>query len=92
MGEEMIDSKDAEARARQFIKQSHSRAERIFFAKMYREGNVWVLQGEVEFMRAYFFVSVRAFEAQVNMNTGEVTFYEEAPLRNAKEQQQERSL
>jgi len=66
--------------------------ERIFFAKTCPEENAWVLQGEVEFKRAYFFATVRSFKAQVNTNTGEVTSYEEAHLRNAKEKQQERSL
>ncbi|MCW4018952.1 MAG: hypothetical protein NWF00_09795 [Candidatus Bathyarchaeota archaeon] len=51
--------------------------ERIFLAKRYPEENVWILQGEVKFKRAHFFTTVKAFETQVDMNTGEVTSYEE---------------
>ena len=87
-----MDSGEAEARARKFIKQRHSRVERIFFRTMYREGDAWVLHGEVKFKRAYFFAALRSFKAQVNTNTGEVTSYEEAHLPNAKKQGQERSL
>ena len=86
-----MDSGEAEAKARQFIKQRHSRVERIFFRTMHREGDTWVLHGEVEFKRTYFFVTLRSFKVQVNANTGEVTLYEEVRLRNAKEQWQEKS-
>jgi hypothetical protein len=91
-GSETLDSGEAESRARQFIKQRHSRVERIFFRTMNREGDAWVLHGEVKFKRAYFFAAVRSLKVQVNTNTGEVTSYEETHLRNAKEQRQERSL
>jgi hypothetical protein len=91
-GRETLDSGEAEARARQFIKQRHSRVERIFFRTMHREGDAWVLQGEMKFKRAYFFVTVRSLKVQVNTNTGEVTSYEEANLQNAKKQGQEKSL
>jgi len=87
-----MDSGEAEARARKFIKQRHSRIERIFFRTMYREGDAWVLHGEVEFKRAYFFAAVSSFKVQVNTNTGWVTSYEEAKLPNAKKQGQEKIL
>jgi hypothetical protein len=87
-----MDSGEAEARAREFIKQRHSRVERIFFRTMHREEDAWVLHGEVEFKRAYFFAAVGSLEVQVNTNSGEVTSYEETRLRNAKESRQERSL
>ena len=89
---ETLDSGEAEARAKQFIKQRHSRVERIFFRTMYREGDTWVLHGEVKFKRAYFFAALRSFKVQINTNTGEATFYEEANLPNAKKQGQEKSL
>jgi hypothetical protein len=85
-----IRSIEAEEKAKAFIKQRHARVERIFFRKMFPEENTWVLQGELEFKRAYFFATVRTFEMQVNMNTCEVTSYEEAHLRNPKEQQTDR--
>lgn len=80
-------SGEAEARAREFIKQRHFRVKRIFFRTMYTEGDAWVLHGEVEFKRAYFFDALRSFKVQVNTNTGEITSYEEAQRRNPKEQQ-----
>jgi len=76
----MMDSAEAEARARDFIKQKHSKVERIFFKTMYREENLWVLQGEVRFKRAFFFTVNRSFEFRINIDTGEVVFYGENPL------------
>jgi hypothetical protein len=80
----MVDSKEAEAQAREFIKQRHSRVERIFFRTMYREKNSWILRGEVQFKRAFFFAVNRSFELRINMDTGEVVFYEENPLSQLK--------
>jgi hypothetical protein len=77
-------SEEAEARAREFIKQRHSRVERIFFKTMYKEENLWVLHGEVKFRRAFFFVANRSFEFRINMDTGEVVLYEENPLPQLK--------
>jgi len=76
----MMDSKEAETRAREFIKQKHSKVERILFKTMYREENLWILQGEVRFKRAFFFGVNRSFELRMNMDTGEVVFYKENPL------------
>jgi len=90
-GGETLDSGEAETRARQFIIQRRSRVKRIFFRTMYREGDAWVLNGEVGFKRVYFFVTLRSFKLQVSTNTGEVTSYEEANLQNAKKQGQEKS-
>jgi len=80
----MMDSKEAEARARESIKQRQSRMERIFFRTMYREENSWILRGEVQFRRAFFFAVKRSFELRINMDTGEVVFYEENPLSQLK--------
>jgi len=76
----MMDSKEAETRAREFIRQRHSRVERIFFKTMYREENSWVLHGEVTFRRAFFFAVNRSFEFRINIDTGEIVFYEKNPL------------
>jgi hypothetical protein len=81
----MMGSREAEAGAREFIKQRHPKVKRIFFRTMYREGDVWVLRGEVEFKRVYFFAAVSSFKVQVNMNTGEVISYEEMRLSRSKE-------
>jgi len=86
-----MDAKEAETIAKGFIKQRHPRVERIFFRTMHREGDAWVLHGEVEFKQVYFFAAVRSFKLQVSTNTGEVTSYEEANLQNAKKQGQEKS-
>ena len=75
----------AEARAREFIKQKHPKVKRIFFRTMYREGNTWVLHGEVEFKRAYFFVVARSFKLQVNTDREEVISYDEAHPSRSKE-------
>jgi len=47
---------------------------------MYREENLWVLQGEVKFKRAFFFTVNRSFEFRINIDTGKVVFYGENPL------------
>jgi len=83
---------EAEAIARAFIKQRHTGVERIFFSKMYREEDAWILLGKVEFKHAYFFTTIKAFEAHVNINTRKVSFYEEAKLQNSEEQQEKRNL
>ncbi len=70
-------SGEAEARAKEFIKQRHHRLERVFFAKDYTSGNVWTIEGEVEFKRLLFFKDTRNFEVQVNTNTGEIVSYHE---------------
>ena len=75
----------AEARAREFIKQKHPKVKRIFFRTMYREGNTWVLHGEVEFKRVYFFVVARSFKLQVNTDREEVISYDEAHPSRSKE-------
>jgi hypothetical protein len=80
----IMDSGEAELRARKFIKQRHSRVERIFFRTMYKVENSWILQGEVQFKRAFFFAVNRSFELRINMDTGEVVFYEENPLPQLK--------
>jgi hypothetical protein len=85
MGEKTLDSEEAEAKARQFVKQRHSRVERIFFRTMYREENSWVLHGEVKFKRAYFFPAIGSFKLKVNTGTGEVVSYEETRMPQPKE-------
>ena len=67
----------AEAKAREFIKQKHARFERIFLRTVYREGNVWIIHGEVKFKRAHFFTVERSFRIQINPETDNVESYEE---------------
>ena len=70
----------AEAKAMEYIKQKHARLERIFLRTVYREGNIWILHGEVKFKRAYFFAVEKSFRIQINPETGNVTSYEESTL------------
>jgi hypothetical protein len=73
-----MNSVEAETKVREYLKQKYPRLESIFFYSMYREGDVWVLEGEVEYKHLYFFTVNRAVTAQVNMDTGAVTAYKEA--------------
>lgn len=82
-----MDSNEAEIKAREHIKQKHARIERIFFSNMYREGDVWVLKGQVEFKQALFFTTVKFCEVKVNTNTTGIVSYQEMFLRDPKEQQ-----
>lgn len=75
---------EAEAKAREFIKKRHSRVRRIFFRTMYKEEDSWMLNGEVQFKRAYLFVTQRSFRLQVKSETGEVTSYEEHAVSRCK--------
>ncbi len=77
-----MDSKEAEIRAREYLEKRHDKIERIFFSNMYKEGEVWVLKGEIEFKRARFFTRIRAIEIQVNMNTEKITRYKEEEKRS----------
>ena len=54
-----MNSSQAETKARDFIKQRHVKLERVFFSNMYKEGDVWVLKGEVEFEASLFFAQMR---------------------------------
>ena len=67
----------AEAKAMEHIEQKHARLEQIFLRTVYREGNIWILQGEVKFKRAYFFAVDKSFRIQINPETGNVKSYEE---------------
>lgn len=80
-----MDSREAEAITRQFIKQKHSRVKRIFFRTMYREEDAWVLNGKVSFKRAYFLSAIRSFKLKVNTNTREIMSYEETRVSQTKE-------
>ncbi len=76
----IISSEEAEAIAREYLKQRHSRIERVFFRTMYREGDTWTLQGDIQFKRAYFFDAAKSLKVQVNSNTREVVSCEEVNL------------
>jgi len=75
-----LESVKAEEKARQFIRQSHSRLELIFFRTMYKEGDAWILDGEVKFKRACFFHATRTFKIKIDAITGEIISYEETKV------------
>jgi hypothetical protein len=52
---------------------------------MYKEGNAWILDGEVKFKRAYFFRAMRSFKVKLDAYTGEVVSYEETEVSRTKE-------
>ena len=74
----------AEEKVMEYIKQKHARLERIFLRTVYREGNVWVLHGEVKFKRACFFAVEKSFKIQINPESWNVKSYEESPLSRHK--------
>jgi hypothetical protein len=81
---ETLDSIEAEAKARQFLKQKHSIVW-IFFRMIYKEENIWILHGELKLKRAYFFPTTRSFKIKVNADTGEVVSYEETEVPQSKD-------
>jgi hypothetical protein len=86
-GWKTLESRKAEEKARQFIKQRHSRLELIFFRTMYKEGNAWILDGEVKFKRAFLFHATRSFKAKIDAIT-EIISYEETKVPQSKEVKQ----
>jgi hypothetical protein len=87
-GWKTLESRKAEEKARQFIKQRHPRLELIFFRTMYKEGNAWILDEEVKFKRACFFHATRSFKAKIDAITGEIISYEETKVPQSKEVKQ----
>lgn len=83
-----VTSDEAVTRVREFIKQKHTRLERISFSRIYQEEDFWVLKGEVEFKQAYFFTSMKFFEAKVNINSGVVMPYSEMYLQLREDEQE----
>jgi len=51
---------------------------------MYKEGNAWILDGEVKFKRAFFFNATRSFKAKIDAYTEEIISYEETNVHKAK--------
>jgi hypothetical protein len=72
-----LELSEVEEKARQFIKQRHPRLELIFFRTVYKEGDAWMVDGEVKFKRAYFFHTTRTFKIKIDAITGKAISYEE---------------
>jgi hypothetical protein len=83
-----ITASQAETTVREFIKQKHTQLERVFFSRIYREGDFWVLKGEVEYKQARFFTNMKFFEAKVNIDTGVVMPYREMYLQLREDEQE----
>lgn len=79
--EEIKGPMEAEVRAREFIRDRHPRVRQILFRRAHRKGDVWLVDGEVWFKRAYFFTARRSFRLQMSSKTGKLTSYEEARER-----------
>lgn len=79
--EEIKGPTEAEVRARAFIRDRHPRVRQILFRRVHREGDVWLVDGEVWFKRAYFFTARRSFRLRMSSETGKLTSYEEARER-----------
>lgn len=78
---------DAEARAKQFIKDKHPprTVRRILLRRTSKEDGVWLLEGEVWFKRYFFFTVRKFFRLQISVEAGELISYEERKVeRNAK--------
>jgi hypothetical protein len=81
---------EAESKAKEFIAKQHVAVENIHVAITFPKRKFWVVNGEASF-KHFHSVSNVAFEAQVNMNTGEVTSYKETQLKYSKKHQRGRS-
>ena len=74
---EKITAMNAENRAREFIGNRHPRVKIVRFTRTWREGDVWLVGGELWFRRARFFTARRSFRLRISGETREVTPYEE---------------
>jgi hypothetical protein len=81
---------DAEEKVKEFINKKHVAVEIIYVTMMFPKRTSWVVKGEALFKRFHSLSHV-TFEAQVNMNTGEVTAYEEKPFQLFEKNQRCRS-
>jgi len=77
---------DAEERVKDFIKKKHDEIKGIHVAMMFPKRKFWVVKDDVPLKRLQS-VSNDPFEAQVSLNTGEVTSYEETSLKHLKRRQ-----
>jgi len=68
---EVTNPREAEAKAREFIKKRHFKVKQIFFKTTQREGNFWVLEGHVSF--GFIFTAARTFKLQIDSENGTVT-------------------
>jgi hypothetical protein len=74
---EVKDPTDAEARAREHIRERHPKVRRILFKRVDRKGNAWLIEGDVWFQRLHLFTAKKSFRLQIDSETGEVTSYQE---------------
>lgn len=68
---------EAEDRAKKFIDDRHYKVRQVLFRTVQKEGEVWLLEGEVWFRWAHFFTVKRFFRLKMKPETGDVTSYEE---------------
>lgn len=75
--EEIKEPSRVEDRARGYIQKKHLKVKHILFRKVQKEGDIWLIEGEVSFKRL-FFTAKRSFRLEVRSETGEVASYEES--------------
>ncbi len=77
---------EAEEKVKDFIKNKHDEIKSVHVAMMFPKRKFWVVKGDLSLKRLQS-VSNVPFKAQVSMNTGEVTSYEETSLKHPKRRQ-----
>ena len=63
---------DAEARARQLIKDRNPSVRQILSKKTSKEGDLWLLEGEVLLKRLRFFKVKKTFKLEIRVEDGEL--------------------
>ncbi len=69
------DYKDAEREARKWIADKYPKAKDISFTKIWKEGDVWIIDGELEIKTGFFAIAKKPFKLQLSSETGEIIGY-----------------
>ena len=70
---------DAEAEAKGFVKDRYPprTIRQLLLRKTAKEGDVWLVEGEVWLKRLHFFTVRKSFRLQISVENGKLTSYEE---------------
>lgn len=68
---------DAEARARQLIKDRNPSVRQILFKRTSKEGGFWLLEGEASLKRLRLFRVRKSFRLKIRVEDGELISHEE---------------
>jgi len=69
------DYKDAEREARKWAMDKYPRAKGISFRKIWKEGNIWIIDSEVEKKTGVLSTVTETFKLQLSSETGEIVGY-----------------